>query len=81
MKGIDKMRMRLLIVGLALAGMQAAQASDLVITSFDATGRLMFQELPAATSYRVEWATNLISPTWSSSAPGPPPPRPFSKPY
>jgi hypothetical protein len=70
MKGINKMRMRLLIVGLALAGMQAAQASDLVITSFDGTGRLMFQELPAATSYRVEWATNLISSTWSSTAPG-----------
>jgi hypothetical protein len=70
MKGIDKMRMRLLFVGLALAGMPAAQAIDLVITSFDSTGRLRFQELPTATAYRVEWATNLISPTWSSNAPG-----------
>ncbi len=64
------MRTRLLIVGLALAGTYAAQANELVITSFDGTGRLTFQEVPTAASYRVEWATNLISPTWSSNAPG-----------
>ena len=70
MKGMNKMRMRLLMVGLALVGMGAAQASDLVITSFDGTGRLTFQEVPTAASYRVEWATKLIAPSWSSNAPG-----------
>ena len=64
------MRKRLLILGLAVAGMQPTQASELVIDSFDGTGRLTFQEVPAAASYRVEWATNLIAPTWSSNAPG-----------
>ena len=64
------MRMGLLIVGLALVGIWAAQANDLVITSFDGTGRLTFQEVSTAASYRVEWATKLIAPTWSSNAPG-----------
>jgi hypothetical protein len=66
---MNKMRMRLLIMGLALAGKLAAQAADLVIDSFDASGRLTFHEIPA-TAYRVEWTTNLSSPDWSSNAPG-----------
>jgi hypothetical protein len=64
------MRMRLLVVGLALAGTQAMQASELRINFLDGSGRLTFQAMPTAVSYRVEWATNLLSPTWSSNAPG-----------
>ncbi len=56
-------------MGLALAGELAAQATDLVIDFFDASGRLSFHQIPAMT-YRVEWTTNLSSPNWSSSAPG-----------
>lgn len=56
-------------MGLALAGKLAAQATDLVIDSLDASGRLTFHEIPA-TAYRVEWTTNLNSPDWSSNAPG-----------
>jgi hypothetical protein len=64
------MSMRLLIMGLVLAGRLAAQAADLVIDSFDPSGRLTFHEIPAATAFRVEWTTNLASPAWSSNAPG-----------
>jgi hypothetical protein len=64
------MKMWLLIAGLALAGMRVAEASDLVITSFDGNGRLTFQAVPNAAAYRVEWSTNLTSLTWSSNAPG-----------
>jgi hypothetical protein len=68
--GIKEMKARILIVALALAGTHATPASELAIGSFDSTGRLTFQEVPAAAAYRAEWTTNLISPTWSSNAPG-----------
>jgi hypothetical protein len=48
----------------------AAQASEVMISAFDVTGRLTFSTLPTATSYRVEWTTNLLPATWSSNAPG-----------
>ena len=50
--------------------MRASPASELVISSFDRSGRLTFLEVTGATSYRVEWATNLVSTAWSSNAPG-----------
>jgi hypothetical protein len=64
------MRTGLLIAGLALARAYVAPGSDLAIDSFQNNGRLTFQQVVAAASYRIEWATNLISPTWSSNAPG-----------
>jgi len=68
-KGMSKMSLRLLMMSFALAGTLAAHATDLVIDSWDATGRLTFREVPA-TAYRVEWTTNLSSPNWRSNAPG-----------
>jgi hypothetical protein len=70
MNGINLMKTPLLILGLGLAGTLAAEATDLAINSFDATGRLTFAEVPRAATYRVEWTTNLLSAAWSSNAPG-----------
>ena len=64
------MRIPLLILCLELAGSLATQAAQPDITSFEGSGRLTFQEVPAAASYRVEWTTNLLSAAWSSNAPG-----------
>jgi hypothetical protein len=60
----------LLIIGLVLPLARGAQGSELRITAFESAGRLTFQELPGAASYRVEWTTNLVSSVWSSNAPG-----------
>ena len=65
-----KMKIQLLCLGMALAGMRASQASELLISSFDRSGRLTFLEVAGAASYRVEWATNLASTAWSCNAPG-----------
>ena len=64
------MRRRWLIAGVALAGTLPALADARVINSFDRNGRLTFPEEAGTTRYRVEWATNLLSPNWSSNAPG-----------
>ncbi len=49
----------------------AEPTGDFVIAAFDpASGSLTFGEVPAATRYRVEWASSLSSSTWSSNAPG-----------
>lgn len=69
-KGKDIMKIRLWIVGFGLFAALAAQASAMTINSFDRNGRLTFTAAPAATSYRVEWTTNLLAATWSSNAPG-----------
>lgn len=58
------------VAALIFACVSAAPAGELVITSFDGSGRLSFQGIPDATAYRVEWATNLSSAAWSSNAPG-----------
>lgn len=55
---------------MVLVGVFAARAGGPVINSFDRNGRLSFQEIPSATSYRVEWQTNLSATAWSSNAPG-----------
>lgn len=60
----------MLMAGLALAWPRAAHASEPAISAFDRAGRLTFQEVPTAASYQVEWTTNILSPTWSSNAPG-----------
>ena len=50
-----------------LAGMaMVAQADELLIESFDKTGCLVFEELPTATGYRVEWAPTPSGP-WTNS--------------
>jgi hypothetical protein len=64
------MRLALRVVGFGLFAALAAQASEVTISSFDGTGRMTFTVVPAATSYRVEWTTNLLPATWSSNAPG-----------
>lgn len=64
------MRMGLRIVGFGLLAALAAHASDVTISSFDPTGRMTFTAVPAATSYRVEWSTNLLAAIWSSNTPG-----------
>lgn len=48
----------------------AANAGDLAVTAFDATGRLTFREVASAESYRVEWSTDPVTGNWSSTAPG-----------
>jgi len=55
------MKSWLWIIGVALTWLPAGQGSELRITAFEGGGRLPFQELPAAASYRVEWTTNLLS--------------------
>ena len=64
------MRAKLAVYCVGLCAALAAQAAGLTITSFDKTGQLTFATLPNATSYRVEWTTNLLSGNWSSNAPG-----------
>ena len=58
------------MLGLVLAGTLAVQAGDLVIQSFDSSGKVTFNELTTAVGYRAEWTTNLLSTSWSSNAPG-----------
>ena len=64
------MKSMLWIVGFPLMQAMVAQTGELAINSFDRDGRLAFTSLPAATSYQVEWTTNLLAATWSSNAPG-----------
>ena len=54
------------MLGLVLAGTLAAQAEDLVIQSFDSSGKLTFNELTNATEYRVEWACT-VGGAWTNS--------------
>lgn len=50
-----------------LIGVVASKAEDLIIESFDgSSGQLIFNELPNATQYTVEWAPTPSGP-WSSS--------------
>ena len=69
-EGTHNMRTWLLIECLVLGGAHWARGNELRILSFDAAGRLTLQEVSSASSYRVEWTTNLVWPTWSSNAPG-----------
>ena len=77
--GGDKMK-RMKNAGQALAlllavGATAGRADDLAIQSFDATGRLAFNEIAGAMAYRVEWAPAPGGPwtnTWDALAAIPP---------
>jgi formylglycine-generating enzyme len=51
--------------GLAVAGTLAVQADDLVIQSFETSGKLTFNELTNAAKYRVEWASAVGGP-WTN---------------
>ena len=56
---------------LAMGGTAAGQAGDLAIQSFDGTGRLSFNEVSTALTYRVEWAPSPAGPwtnTWQALA-------------
>jgi formylglycine-generating enzyme len=56
---------------LAMGGTAAGQAGDLAIQSFDGTGRLTFNEVSTAETYRVEWAPSPAGPwtnTWGALA-------------
>jgi formylglycine-generating enzyme required for sulfatase activity len=50
---------------LLAAGGTAARAGDLAIQSFDGTGRLTFNEVSTAETYRVEWAPSPSGP-WTN---------------
>ncbi|MDD2599549.1 MAG: SUMF1/EgtB/PvdO family nonheme iron enzyme [Kiritimatiellae bacterium] len=63
--------MTLLAAALLLALSEPmVRAQEFAIESFDSTGRLTFNEISTAETYRVEWRTNLLAGAWSSSAPG-----------
>ncbi len=62
---------RNLVVVVAVLGIiLTCQASELVITSFHGSGQLVFNEIPDAVGYRIEWAADLSGPwhdfTWST---------------
>lgn len=52
----------LFFVAFACTVCRGAGAGDLTIQSFDGTGKLSFNELPDATSYRIEWAPSPAGP-------------------
>ena len=65
---MKRMMQVLLIAGLACADMATAvRAEDLMIESFDGTGRLVFNTLSTAAVYRVEWAPTPSGP-WTNFA-------------
>lgn len=53
-------------LGILLAGSLMSLANDVVIQSFESTGRIMFTEVASATEYSVEWASSLMGP-WTNS--------------
>lgn len=58
------------VVGILLAGaLMAGAQTNLLISTFRPDGVVVFNELTNASEYRVEWSTNLVSPTWSTAAP------------
>ncbi len=64
------MKKSLFTVGWLFSAMLAVQGATPAIVSFDSAGQLTFREVPSASSYTVEWTTNLAAGDWSSSAPG-----------
>ena len=50
-----------------LATSMSLLADELVIESFDRNGQLVFNEIPSATRYRVEWASAPVGP-WTNFA-------------
>ena len=58
----------LYLAALFVAGW-AVHADEVLIESFDPSGKVTFNEVTNATEYRVDWTTNLIAMVWSTSAP------------
>jgi formylglycine-generating enzyme required for sulfatase activity len=59
----------MVVAVLLVAGVSVGRAGDLAIQSFDRTGRLTFNEVSTALTYRVEWAPSPSGPwtnTWRS---------------
>lgn len=54
----------------AIASLHTTLAADPTINQLDPVGRLAFQTITGASFYSVEWSTNLLSPAWSTNAPG-----------
>jgi formylglycine-generating enzyme required for sulfatase activity len=53
------------VASLTVAGVLTARADNLAIQSFDGSGKLTFNEIPAAATYRVEWASSPAGP-WTN---------------
>jgi formylglycine-generating enzyme required for sulfatase activity len=69
MKWMQTWRWFPVTVLLAAGGTTRGQAGDLAIQSFDGTGRLTFNEVSTALTYRVEWAPSPAGPwtnTWQA---------------